>query len=229
MVSLLTGEPEYLDPLGAEAPEGWLVTGYPWAEIDTPEHEAFLDAFQDQVERAAQARRGGRLRDDPFDRGDAGQGGLDRDRRDDRGDGGARGRHAVRPDHLARDRPPGDDGRLRRPHRGQGRPAARWSTGATIDGSAPSCRATRRSRRSAPRAERASGRSYSSHESSPLPPPQPSPARGEGGDGGRPTVIPSPSMGDGLGAGVCWPGRKVGSSCGAPALTWPAATVITEP
>jgi branched-chain amino acid transport system substrate-binding protein len=46
VVSLLTGEPEYLDPLGAEAPEGWLVTGYPWAEIDTPEHTAFLDAFQ---------------------------------------------------------------------------------------------------------------------------------------------------------------------------------------
>lgn len=46
VVSLLTGEPEYLDPLGAEAPEGWIVTGYPWAEIDTPEHQAFLSAFQ---------------------------------------------------------------------------------------------------------------------------------------------------------------------------------------
>ena len=47
VVSLLTGEPEYLDPLGAEAPEGWLVTGYPWSKIETPEHQAFLDAFQD--------------------------------------------------------------------------------------------------------------------------------------------------------------------------------------
>ena len=46
VVSLLTGEPEYLDPLGAEAPEGWIVTGYPWSKIDTPEHQAFLDAFQ---------------------------------------------------------------------------------------------------------------------------------------------------------------------------------------
>jgi branched-chain amino acid transport system substrate-binding protein len=45
VVSLLTGEPEYLDPLGAEAPEGWLVTGYPWSKIDTPEHNQFLDAF----------------------------------------------------------------------------------------------------------------------------------------------------------------------------------------
>src|SRR5690606_11709866 len=45
VVSLLTGEPEYLDPLGAEAPKGWIVTGYPAAEIDTPEHRAFFDAF----------------------------------------------------------------------------------------------------------------------------------------------------------------------------------------
>lgn len=46
VVSLLTGEPEYLDPLGAEAPEGWIVTGYPNAQIDTPEHVAFRDAYQ---------------------------------------------------------------------------------------------------------------------------------------------------------------------------------------
>jgi len=48
VVSLLTGEPEYLDPLGAEAPEGWLVTGYPWSKVDTPAHEAFLEAFQER-------------------------------------------------------------------------------------------------------------------------------------------------------------------------------------
>jgi branched-chain amino acid transport system substrate-binding protein len=46
VVSLLTGEPEYLDPLGAEAPVGWLVTGYPVREIDTPAHTAFRDAFE---------------------------------------------------------------------------------------------------------------------------------------------------------------------------------------
>lgn len=45
-VSLLSGEPEYLDPLGRETPEGWVVTGYPWYAIDTPEHKAFLDAYQ---------------------------------------------------------------------------------------------------------------------------------------------------------------------------------------
>ena len=46
VVSLLTGEPEYLDPLKDEAPEGWLVTGYPWYGIKTPEHDAFLKAYQ---------------------------------------------------------------------------------------------------------------------------------------------------------------------------------------
>ena len=46
VVSLLTGEPEYLDPLKNEAPQGWLVTGYPWYDIKTPEHTKFLDAYQ---------------------------------------------------------------------------------------------------------------------------------------------------------------------------------------
>ena len=46
MVSLLSGEPEYLDPLKEEAPVGWIVTGYPWNEITTPEHKAFVDAYR---------------------------------------------------------------------------------------------------------------------------------------------------------------------------------------
>ena len=46
VVSLLSGEPEYLDPLKDEAPVGWIVTGYPWDAIDTPAHEAFLAAYQ---------------------------------------------------------------------------------------------------------------------------------------------------------------------------------------
>jgi branched-chain amino acid transport system substrate-binding protein len=44
--NLLAGEPEYLDPLKGETPDGWWVTGYPWSEIDTPEHKAFRDAYQ---------------------------------------------------------------------------------------------------------------------------------------------------------------------------------------
>src|SRR5688572_10726439 len=45
VVSLLTGEPEYLDPLKDEAPNGWIVTGYPWYGIQTPEHKAFFLAY----------------------------------------------------------------------------------------------------------------------------------------------------------------------------------------
>jgi branched-chain amino acid transport system substrate-binding protein len=48
MVSLLSGEPEYLDPLKDEAPEGWLVTGYPWYEIKTPAHTKFVEAYQNK-------------------------------------------------------------------------------------------------------------------------------------------------------------------------------------
>jgi branched-chain amino acid transport system substrate-binding protein len=44
--NLLAGEPEYLDTLKDETPEGWWVTGYPWAEINTPEHRRFRDAYQ---------------------------------------------------------------------------------------------------------------------------------------------------------------------------------------
>jgi branched-chain amino acid transport system substrate-binding protein len=44
--NLLAGEPEYLDPLKEETPDGWYVTGYPWSEIKTPVHQKFLDAYQ---------------------------------------------------------------------------------------------------------------------------------------------------------------------------------------
>ncbi len=46
VVSLLTGEPEYLLPLGDEAPEGWIVTGYPVADLSNPGHAAFRDAYR---------------------------------------------------------------------------------------------------------------------------------------------------------------------------------------
>lgn len=46
VVSLLSGEPEYLDPLKDEAPEGWIVTGYPWYAVDTPEHRRFVNAYR---------------------------------------------------------------------------------------------------------------------------------------------------------------------------------------
>lgn len=46
VVSFLTGEPEYLDPLKDEAPQGWIVTGYPWYAIKSPAHDAFLMAYR---------------------------------------------------------------------------------------------------------------------------------------------------------------------------------------
>jgi branched-chain amino acid transport system substrate-binding protein len=46
VVSVLSGEPEWIDSLGAEAPEGWIVTGYPWYAIDTEAHSAFRAAYQ---------------------------------------------------------------------------------------------------------------------------------------------------------------------------------------
>ncbi|WP_170464848.1 ABC transporter substrate-binding protein [Ruegeria arenilitoris] len=58
VVSLLTGEPEYLDPLGAEAPEGWIVTGYPSTDIETDEHKAFADAY---IEKFGEAPKTGSI------------------------------------------------------------------------------------------------------------------------------------------------------------------------
>jgi branched-chain amino acid transport system substrate-binding protein len=46
VASLLTGEPEYLIPLGEETPEGWIVTGYPWDQITDGPHKAFIDAYR---------------------------------------------------------------------------------------------------------------------------------------------------------------------------------------
>ena len=46
VVSLLTGEPEYLNPLKAEAPKGWIVTGYPAAQIQTAAHKKFFADYQ---------------------------------------------------------------------------------------------------------------------------------------------------------------------------------------
>jgi branched-chain amino acid transport system substrate-binding protein len=46
VASMLTGEPEYMDPLKDECPEGWLVTGYPWDQINTAGHRKFREAYQ---------------------------------------------------------------------------------------------------------------------------------------------------------------------------------------
>jgi len=46
VVSMLSGEPEYLEPLGADTPTGWIVTGYPWYAIDTPANQEFVQAYR---------------------------------------------------------------------------------------------------------------------------------------------------------------------------------------
>jgi len=46
VASLLTGEPEYIIPLGEETPEGWITTGYPWEQITDAKHKAFVDAYR---------------------------------------------------------------------------------------------------------------------------------------------------------------------------------------
>jgi len=45
VVSLLSGEPEYLDVLKEETPKGWIVTGYPWDQISTAVHAKFFNAY----------------------------------------------------------------------------------------------------------------------------------------------------------------------------------------
>lgn len=43
---LLSGEPEYMDPLGDEAPEGWTVTGYPWYDLNEGAAGDFVSAYK---------------------------------------------------------------------------------------------------------------------------------------------------------------------------------------
>ena len=50
--SLLSGEPEYLEPLGDEAPEGWTVTGYPWYDLNDGPAGAFVRDYQARYDTA---------------------------------------------------------------------------------------------------------------------------------------------------------------------------------
>ncbi len=45
VASMLAGEPDWIDTLKDEAPEGWIVTGYPWYDLETPEHVKFREAY----------------------------------------------------------------------------------------------------------------------------------------------------------------------------------------
>jgi branched-chain amino acid transport system substrate-binding protein len=45
VVGILLGEPEYIDPLKLEAPEGMLVTGYPWYDVKTAGHPEWVARY----------------------------------------------------------------------------------------------------------------------------------------------------------------------------------------
>ena len=80
MFNLLGGEPEYLDPLKDEAPEGWYVTGYPWSEINTPEHTV-PRRLPGEVQGLSAPGLGRRLIDGHVGgRGDRKAGSLDKDK-----------------------------------------------------------------------------------------------------------------------------------------------------
>jgi branched-chain amino acid transport system substrate-binding protein len=51
VVGILLGEPEYIDPLKTEAPEGMLVTGYPWYDVELPAHKEFVARFTKRFDR----------------------------------------------------------------------------------------------------------------------------------------------------------------------------------
>jgi len=46
VLGMTAGEPENLEPLKEDTPKGMWVTGYPWNDVKTPEHEVFLKAYQ---------------------------------------------------------------------------------------------------------------------------------------------------------------------------------------
>ncbi len=48
VVSMLTGDPEFLAPLGGNVPVGWFVTGYPWNVSDDPYNKQFVLNYQDR-------------------------------------------------------------------------------------------------------------------------------------------------------------------------------------
>jgi branched-chain amino acid transport system substrate-binding protein len=52
VVGILLGEPEYIDPLKTEAPEGMLVTGYPWYDIAQPAHKEFVARFTKKTDKS---------------------------------------------------------------------------------------------------------------------------------------------------------------------------------
>ena len=111
-VGILLGEPEYMDPLKLEAPEGMLVTGYPWYGITLPAHKAFVAQVHEADRSASRGRGPGRVRHVPVHLRSHPQGADDGHRGSDRRPGVAEGRDAHRPHHLPAFRSPVHHGRV---------------------------------------------------------------------------------------------------------------------
>ena len=121
VVSLLSGEPEYLDPLKDEAPVGWVVTGYPWDKIKTHGAPGLRRRLSEEVQRLSAARLDRRLRDHEVAGRRHRQGEVDRHREAGGGVQGPEGRQPVRAVRLSGERPSGHHGRLCRQDRARRR------------------------------------------------------------------------------------------------------------
>jgi branched-chain amino acid transport system substrate-binding protein len=52
VVSMLSGEPEYLRELKSRICQGWIVTGYPWEDIALPSHQRFVATYQSRFDES---------------------------------------------------------------------------------------------------------------------------------------------------------------------------------
>ncbi len=149
VASMLTGEPEYLDPLGDETPEGWIVTGYPHELAGDAGAQELRHRLSRQVRRHAALRLGSRLRADQRHRRRHPQNRPGGQRSDGGRLQGRRVRDPVRPCFVPVAGPSIDAGRLRRQAGGQGRP--RHDAGLALRGRRRSAAARRRGQDHAPR------------------------------------------------------------------------------
>ena len=100
VVSVLTGEPEYLDPLKDETPERLDRHRLPVVRHPDAGAQGLLPRLPREVQRLPAPRLGGRLHDDQVDRGRRQEGQEHRRRQAGRGVLGPAGRVAVRQDHA---------------------------------------------------------------------------------------------------------------------------------
>ena len=113
--NLLAGEPEYLDPLKDETPAGLVGHRLSVERNQYAGAQALPRRLPEALEGLPAAGLGGRLYRGVLGGERDAQGEVGRHREAGRGPEGPGDADAVRPDRLARARPPVDDGRVRRP------------------------------------------------------------------------------------------------------------------